>query len=208
MSATQAASEKRFVDRIRAALADPAEEAHWHRRLASLAEREGLLDIAYRTVDSPFGPLLLAATRQGLVRIAFAREDHDAVLTRLATDVSPRMLRTESRLDDVARQLDDYFAGRRRAFDLPVDLRLAHGFRRSVLTHLRDIPYGKTLSYARVAELARSPRAARAVAGACSHNPVPLVVPCHRVVRGDGTIGEYLGGVEAKQALLAMEAAA
>ena len=167
----------------------------------------GLLDVAYRTVDSPLGPLLLAATVDGVVRVAFAAEDHDEVLARLAADVSPRILRYPARLDDAARQLDEYFAGRRRGFDVPVDLRLAHGFRRDVLAHLREIPFGATESYATVARAAGSPKAVRAVGTACATNPIPLVVPCHRVVRSDGTIGQYRGGVEAKRTLLALESA-
>jgi methylated-DNA-[protein]-cysteine S-methyltransferase len=179
-----------------------------HARLAEQAEREGLLDVAYRTVDSPFGPLLVAATPEGLVRVAFDREDHDAVLSQLATAISPRILRTASRTDDVARQLDEYFGGRRRRFDVPLDLRLVRGFRRAVIAHLPDIPYGSTESYADVARAAGNPAAVRAVGSACSHNPVPLVVPCHRVVRSDGSYGQYLGGPETKAALLTMEAAA
>jgi methylated-DNA-[protein]-cysteine S-methyltransferase len=202
-----ATDEESIIDRLRSAFTDTGNEARLTSRLAALAEREGLLDVAYRTVDSPFGPLLLAATAEGLVRLAFHRENHDAVLARLAADVSPRILRTPRRLDDAARQLDQYFAGQRRAFDLLVDLRLARGFRRSVLAHLRDIPYGTTQSYATVAQAAGNPSAIRAAASACSHNPVPLVVPCHRVVRSDGTIGAYLGGAEAKRALLALEGA-
>ncbi len=163
------------------------------------AERDGLLDVAYRTVDSPLGPLLLAATTAGLVRVAFEGEGHDAVLAALAGAVSPRVLPPRRRLDATARQLDEYFAGRRRAFDVPVDLRLAHGFRRDVLVHLRDIPYGTTESYAIVARAAGSPNAVRAAGTACATNPVPLVVPCHRVVRSDGSIGQYRGGVEAKR---------
>ena len=178
-----------------------------HGRLAALAERQGLLDVSYRTIDSPLGPLLLAATGKGLVRVAFNREDHESVLSRLASDISPRILRTPRRLDEAARQLEEYFAGKRRAFTLPIDLQLAHGFRRSVLLRLRDIPYGETQSYTAVAKAAGNPSAVRAAASACSHNPLPLVVPCHRVVRSDGTLGKYLGGPEAKHALLAMEAA-
>lgn len=164
-------------------------------------------DIAHRSVDSPFGPLLLAATTRGLVRVAFEREDHGAVLAALAS-VGPLRARSSRRADDAARQLDQYFAGQRRDFELPVDLRLVRGFRRTVLGHVRDIAYGATESYAQVASAAGNPRAVRAVGSACSHNPVPLVVPCHRVVRRDGTIGDYLGGSEVKAALLAMEAAA
>ena len=179
-----------------------------HARLVREAEDTGLLDVAYRTVDSPIGSLLLAATPAGLVRVAFDREDHDAVLAELATDISPRLLRAAGRLDQAAGQLDEYFAGRRRVFTVAVDLQLARGFRRAVLTHLQAIPYGATESYARVAVASGNPTAVRAAASACSHNPVPLVIPCHRVVRTDGTIGGYRGGVDAKRSLLAMESAA
>ncbi len=191
---------------IPAATDDEADELR--ARLARRADQEGLLDIAYRTVDSPIGPLLVAASTVGLVRVAFEREDHDAVLARLAIVISPRILRSSRRTDDVARQLDEYFAGRRRRFDVPVDLQLVRGFRREVISHLREIAYGSTESYATVAKAAGHPTAVRAVGSACSHNPVPVVVPCHRVVRSDGTIGQYLGGTEVKAALLAMERAA
>jgi methylated-DNA-[protein]-cysteine S-methyltransferase len=198
-------ADKQIIDRVTRGFSGSFEAEH--DRLAALAERQGLLDVACRTIDSPLGPLLLAATADGLVRVAFSREDHDAVLTRLASDVSPRILRAPRRLDKAARQLDEYFAGKRRAFTVPVDLRLARGFRRSVLEHLREIPYGRPESYTAVARAAGNPSAVRAAAGACSHNPLPLVVPCHRVVRSDGSFGEYLGGPEAKRALLTMEAA-
>ena len=174
-------------------------------RLVADAERTGLLDVAYRTLDSPFGPLLVAATADGVIRIAFEREDHDVVLGALAERVSPRILRAPGRLDETARQLEQYFAGDRRSFDVPLDLRLARGFRRTVLDHLRSIPYGGTESYARVAAASGSPAAVRAVGTACATNPVPLVVPCHRVVRSDGALGQYLGGAEAKRALLDLE---
>ena len=204
-------TEKQVVDRLAQGFADPSAafdpDGSVHGRLAALAERRGLLDVSYRTIDSPLGPLLLAATPKGLVRVAFSREDHDSVLSRLAIDVSPRILRTPRRLDRAARQLEEYFARKRRAFTVPVDLQLARGFRRSVLVHLRDIPYGATQSYTEVAKAAGNASAVRAAASACSHNPLPLVVPCHRVVRSDGSVGEYLGGPEAKRALLAMEAA-
>ncbi len=179
-----------------------------HTRLAAEAESDGLLDVAYRTVDSPVGPLLLAATPQGVVRIGFPTFDPDEVLQELATRVSPRVLRAPARLDRVATELDEYFAGRRRVFDVPVDLRLATGFRLGVLHHLPQIGYGQTESYAEVARAAGSPRAVRAVGTACALNPVPLVVPCHRVVRSDGSIGQYAGGPEVKQMLLNLEAAA
>lgn len=175
--------------------------------LASVADRDGLLDVAYRELDSPYGPLLLASTPAGLVRLAFAIEDHDAVLGELAAAVSPRILRQPARLDAVSRELDEYFAARRRTFTAPVDLQLAHGFRYEVLLHLRSVPYGATTSYTELAAASGSPAAVRAVGSACARNPVPLLVPCHRVVRRDGTIGDYRGGTEMKRALLAMEAA-
>lgn len=179
-----------------------------HERLVVAATEVGILDVAYRIVDSAVGPLLLAATNEGLVRVAYAVEDHDAVLGQLAERVSPRLLRAPARLDTVVRQVEEYFAGRRVAFDLPLDLQLAHGFRRTVLTHLRGIGYGDTASYRAIAVAAGSPGAVRAVGTACAKNPLPVVVPCHRVVRSDGEIGQYVGGIAAKQALLSLESAA
>jgi methylated-DNA-[protein]-cysteine S-methyltransferase len=181
---------------------------HLTARLARAADDAGLLDVAVATADSPVGPLLLAATPAGLVRVAYAREDHDAVLQSLADRISPRVLRAPARLDAVVRQLDEYFAGRLRAFDLPLDLRLSGGFRRAVLTHLRKVAYGTTASYAALATAAGSPRAVRAVGSACATNPLPVVVPCHRVVRSDGALGGYVGGPAAKRTLLELEAAA
>jgi methylated-DNA-[protein]-cysteine S-methyltransferase len=178
-----------------------------HARLAEAANKAGLLDVAYRVVDSPFGPLLLAATEIGLVRVAYAREDHDRVLEQLATRISPRVLRAPARLDPAARELDEYLSGRRTSFDLSLDFQLATGFRRTVLMHLPDIGYGSTASYAALALAAGNPKAVRAVGTACATNPLPLVVPCHRVVRSDGTIGQYVGGPEVKRTLLNLEAA-
>ena len=189
----------------------PVEESDVDRlrgRLAAAAEAEGILDVAYRTVDTPVGPLLLAATEQGLVRVAYPNQGHDAVLQELADRISPRVLHAPARLDPVVRQLDDYFAGRRRRFDVPLDWRLSTGFRSTVLHHLAaDVDYGRTASYAALAALAGNPRAVRAVGTACATNPLPVVVPCHRVVRSDGAIGNYAGGVEAKRTLLDLEAA-
>jgi methylated-DNA-[protein]-cysteine S-methyltransferase len=179
-----------------------------HQRLSAAAQADGILDIAYRTVDTPVGTLLLAATDAGLVRVAYASEDHDTVLRTLSDRISPRVLHAPARLDATARELDEYFAGRRHSFDLPLDWQLAHGFRRTVLTHLTDIGYGRTASYAAVAQLAGSPKAVRAVGTACATNPLPIVVPCHRVVRSDGSMGGYLGGVDAKRTLLTLEASA
>lgn len=178
-----------------------------HDRLAASAAADGVLDVAYRTLDTPAGTLLLAATDRGLVRVAWASEGHDQVLETLATRLSPRILNAPTRLDPVARELDEYFAGRRREFDLPLDFSLSTGFRRVVLGCLTDIAYGRTASYAVVAAAAGSPRAFRAVGTACRTNPLPVVVPCHRVIHADGSIGEYLGGPEAKRMLLDLEAA-
>lgn len=179
-----------------------------HARLSDDAAAEGLLDVAYRTLDSPVGPLLLAATEDGLLRVAYAREDHDRVLKTIADQVSPRILNAPARLDRTAAEIEEYFAGQRHAFDLRLDLRLSHGFRREVLTRLPQIAYGTTASYANVAGAVGSPKAVRAVGSACATNPLPVVVPCHRVVRADGSAGGYVGGAEAKQTLLDLEAAA
>jgi methylated-DNA-[protein]-cysteine S-methyltransferase len=193
-----------------APLAEVDEEAQrrLRARLAAAADAAGILDVAYRTLDTPVGTLLLAATERGLVRVAYPREGHDRVLEQLAERVSPRLLRAPARLDPIARQLEEYFVKRRRRFDLPLDFLLAHGFRRTVLDHLTEIGYGQTASYAAVAAAAGAPKAVRAVGSACATNPLPVVVPCHRVVRSDGSIGQYAGGSEAKRALLALEAAA
>jgi methylated-DNA-[protein]-cysteine S-methyltransferase len=179
-----------------------------HSRLVSDADGAGVLDIAYRTLDTPVGALLLAATEQGLVRVAFEREDFDAVLESLAARVSARILNAPTRLDAAARQVDEYFAGTRRGFSVPLDWRLSSGFRRLVLEHLAGIGYGSTETYTEVALAAGSPRAVRAVGTACATNPLPIVVPCHRVLRSDGSLGGYLGGLDAKTTLLRLEAAA
>ncbi|MDQ0102759.1 methylated-DNA-[protein]-cysteine S-methyltransferase [Paenarthrobacter nicotinovorans] len=182
--------------------------ADLHARLALDAQLTHTLDIAYRTVDSPVGKLLLAATDRGIIRVAFELENHDSVLQLLADTVSPRILEAPTRLDDAARELEEYFAGTRRDFDLILDFRLSRGFRLNVLRHLPRIPYGNTASYAQVAKAAGSPNAVRAVGTACATNPLPVIVPCHRVVKSDGSFGGYLGGPEAKRALLTLEAAA
>ena len=197
------------TDNVFAALpeTDPGAQLRLQARLAASAADAGILDVAYRTLDSPVGTLLLAATEKGLVRVAYASQDHDAVLAELADRVSPRVLRAPGRLDVAAHEIEEYFAGRRHLFDLPLDLRLSSGFRRTVLDHLSDIGYGTTASYAAVAASAGNPKAVRAVGTACAMNPLPVVVPCHRVVRSDGTMGQYAGGTDAKRALLALEAA-
>jgi methylated-DNA-[protein]-cysteine S-methyltransferase len=185
---------------------DPDHLQRLHARLEKDAQASDLLDIAYRTLDSAVGPLLLAATPRGLVRVAFANEGRDSVLQALSLRISPRMLEAPARLDPIARQLDEYFAGRRRRFDVAVDWTLSHGFRRTVLEHLNtDVAYGTTASYATLARLAGSPKAVRAVGTACATNPTPIVVPCHRVIRSDGAVGSYRGGPVAKRALLDLE---
>ena len=187
---------------------DAATLARLHRELEQAAEREGLLDVAYRTVDSPVGTLLLAATPRGLVRVAYDVEGHDRVLETLASQLSSRVLRAPGRLDAAARELEEYFGGQRRSFGLPLDTSLSTGFRRLVQQYLPSIGYGQTRSYGQVAELVGNPRAARAVGTACATNPLPVVVPCHRVLRNDGTPGGYVGGAAAKTTLLSLEAAA
>lgn len=179
-----------------------------HRRLEREAQQADILDVAYTTIDSPLGKLLLAATPKGLVRVAYASEDHDKVLENLAEKLSPRILRAPKRLDVVAREIDEYFAKHRQVFDVTLDLSLSRGFRQLVQTHLPEIGYGQTCSYRDMAELVGNPKAVRAVGTACATNPLPIVVPCHRVLRTDGTLGGYIGGLAAKTALLNLEAAA
>ena len=180
--------------------------ARLHDQLVSAAEADRLLDVAYRTVDSPVGALLLAATDQGLVRVAYQIESHDQVLQTLSERVSPRILHAPRELDQVARQLAEYFQGERRDFVLPLDFRLARGFRREVLARLVMIDYGQTETYGQVAKATGHPRAVRAVGTACATNPLPVIVPCHRVLRSDGKLGGYVGGLHTKAALLSLEA--
>ena len=187
--------------------ADGSGLARLHQRLERDADSAGVLDVAYRTIDTPVVALLLAATTAGLVRVAYDVEGHDTVLAGLSTRISPRLLRAPGRLDSAARQIDEYFAKRRTVFEVPVDLRLAEGFRRNVIEHLRGIGYGHRESYAAVAAAIGNPRAVRAVGTACAHNPLPVVIPCHRVVRSDGSTGQYVGGPLAKSTLLDLEAA-
>jgi methylated-DNA-[protein]-cysteine S-methyltransferase len=184
---------------------DPALLARLHDRLEARAIGDDAPDVHYRTVDSPVGTLLIAATEAGVARVAFEREGEEAVLQSLADRIGPRVLRTPARLDDAARWFDGYFAGARDPFGLPIDTRLARGFRLEVLGHLRDVGYGQRISYARLAAETTSPKAVRAVGTACATNPLPLVIPCHRVTRSDGSVGAYLGGPETKVRLLALE---
>jgi methylated-DNA-[protein]-cysteine S-methyltransferase len=176
------------------------------------AERDGLIDVAYAEIDSPFGELLVAQTGRGIVKLALPSHrghtlSRDEILEELAAKVSPRVLESPTRLDEARRELDAYFEGRRHEFELPVDWRLARGFSDKVLHQVARIPYGKTLSYGEVARKAGNPRAVRAAGTACGRNPVPLIVPCHRVVQASGKLGDYGGGPEMKRALLSLEGA-
>jgi methylated-DNA-[protein]-cysteine S-methyltransferase len=167
---------------------------------------EGLLDVAYATVDSPLGPLVVAATPRGLVRLAYTgSRDEGEVVEDLAGKLSPRILEAPERLDDVRRQLDEYFEGRRVDFEVTIDWSLTHGFTGKVLRQTARIGYGKTSTYAEVAGRAGSPRAVRAAGNALGSNPIPVVVPCHRVLRTGGALGGYTGGVERKEFLLRLE---
>jgi methylated-DNA-[protein]-cysteine S-methyltransferase len=175
-------------------------------RIAERARAEGLEDVAYVTEDSPLGRLLLAVTPRGLVKVSYLDvSPEEKVLADIAARVSPRMLEDPAALDDVRRQLDDYFAHRRREFDLPLDRSLMAGFGRRVLDRTAKIPYGQVATYGDVARDIGSPRAARATGNALGANPIPIVVPCHRVVRAGGVIGNYGGGPERKAQLLDLE---
>ena len=176
-----------------------------HDRFVATATADGFVDVTYRTVDSPIGSLLLATTDTGLVRVAFAGEDHERVLQQLADRVSPRVLRHPARLDDTAHQLDEYFAGRRHAFDLAIDWELTHGFTRRVLQSTARIPFGELGTYRSVATRAGNAAAVRAAGNALGANPMPIVVPCHRIVRTGGALGGYTGGVQRKEFLLTLE---
>lgn len=174
-------------------------------RLAERAAAEGLIDVSYRLVDSPVGQLLLAATEHGIVRVAFALEDFDAVLGSMAEKIGVRVLHRAAPLDVAAMQLDEYFAHSRTGFELPLDHRLSSGYRLEVQLALPGIAYGHTASYKEMAEATGRPTAVRAVGSACATNPLPIVVPCHRVLRSDGSLGGYLGGLDAKKVLLELE---
>ena len=174
-------------------------------RLARGAAEEGLLDVAYTTADSPFGQLLLAQTPKGLVRVGLPNQNAEELLDELATKVSPRVLEAPAQLDETRRELDLYFDGKLDRFELPLDWRLSNGFRLRVLRAINRIPYGQTRSYTEMATKAGNERAVRAAGSACGSNPIPLVVPCHRVLRTSGALGGYGGGLPMKQGLLEME---
>ena len=195
----------RIEDRLREAALDLPTDAP---TVADRAAAEGLLDVAYASVDSPLGPLVVAATPRGLVRVSYSEfRGEDEVLEELARRVSPRVLEAPAKLDPVRRELDDYFEGRREDFDVPIDWSYLAGFTREVLRATAKIPFGGVSTYAGVAEAAGSPRAVRAAGNALGSNPMPVVVPCHRVLRTGGSLGGYTGGLERKEFLLRLEGA-
>jgi methylated-DNA-[protein]-cysteine S-methyltransferase len=178
------------------------------RRALERANAQGLVDVAYKRIDSPIGSLLIANTEVGLVMVGFAEGDPDAMLATLAERVSPRVLELPSRLDPVHRELDEYFSGRRQRFELSIDWKLVRaGFSRAILEATARIPYGSRSTYRDVAAAAGNPRASRAAGNALGANPVPVVVPCHRVLKSDGSLGGYAGGPALKERLLAIEGA-
>ncbi|HEV2769864.1 MAG TPA: methylated-DNA--[protein]-cysteine S-methyltransferase [Solirubrobacteraceae bacterium] len=175
--------------------------------LIERAGAEALLDVAYAPVDTPLGPLIAAATARGLVRLAYERDNggRDAILDGLAARLSPRILEAPERLDASRRELDEYFTGARTRFDLPLDWALVAPFGRRILDATAAIPFGGTRTYAEVATIAGNPRAHRAAGNALGANPIPIVVPCHRVVRTGGGLGGYAGGLDRKEELLRLE---
>ena len=201
---------KSIEDRLRrrddtAGMAERAARAA--RALTQRASREGLVDIAYGWVDTPFGLMLAAATEDGLLRLGFHEERVDLTRADLARKVSPRILQDERGLETIRRQLGEYFEGRRKAFDMPIDRQLIHGFHRQVLDVTERIPYGEVSTYGEVAGRAGNPRASRAAGNALGSNPIPIVIPCHRVVRTGHGLGGYGGGLHIKQMLLDLEGA-
>ncbi len=196
----------RLEDRLREAAGALVAPSFDGQGFATRAVEEGLADVAYTHADSPLGPLLLAATPRGLACIAYLDfRPEDDVLARIAARLSPRVVEAPARLDDTRRQLDDYFGGRRRDFDLPLDWGLVRDFARRVLGQTARIPFGRVATYGEVAAAIGSPGGARATGNALGSNPMPIVVPCHRVVRGGGKLGGYTGGVERKELLLTLE---
>jgi methylated-DNA-[protein]-cysteine S-methyltransferase len=191
---------------LRAGIGPEAEGAA--QRFSERAARDGLAEVAYATFDSPYGEIHIAVTDKGLVSLALPTIDEEDFLMRLAAEVSPRMLELPGRLDEVRRELDEYFAGTRREFDLKLDWRLIRsGFYRSVLRETKKLPFGATSTYGEIAARAGNPRAARAAGTALATNPIPLVIPCHRILRSGGVVGQYGGGPAMKQSLLVAEGA-
>jgi methylated-DNA-[protein]-cysteine S-methyltransferase len=175
--------------------------------LAQRAVQEGLIDVAYGSLDSPLGRLIVAVTPRGVVRISYEGETEEHILAELAAEVSPRVLRAPERTDAVRRELEAYFQRKLRSFDLRIDWSLVHGFTLGVLKATAEVPYGHVATYGAMAASAGSPRAARAAGNALHINPIPIVVPCHRIVPASGGIGKYGGGEERKAFLLSLEGA-
>jgi methylated-DNA-[protein]-cysteine S-methyltransferase len=201
---------ERTLRRAAAEEADAVVRSAASRAAGNLSEESwssGLADVAYGWADSPFGPLLVALTRKGLVRLSYPGPDRDQPLDELARTVSPRVVEFAPAADEVRRQLEEYFDGHRRQFDLPVDLSPVQGFTRRVLRATAAIPFGSLRTYRDVATLAGNPAATRAAGNALGSNPVPIVVPCHRVVRTGGGLGGYTGGLDRKRTLLSLEGA-
>ena len=188
-----------------AATAEPDAAEAAAERFAARAEQEGLVEVAYASADSPFGKVLVAATEHGVVRLNLPAYDADDFLARLSAEISPAILESPARLDPARRELDAYFEGELEEFTVPLDWRLIHGFQDKVLKATAAIPYGETLSYGEVAAEAGNPRAFRAAGTALGRNPLPLLVPCHRVLQSGGKVGNYGGGPEMKKALLKLE---
>jgi methylated-DNA-[protein]-cysteine S-methyltransferase len=174
-------------------------------RLTAAAAAAGVLDVAYTAVDSPVGPLLAAATPRGLIRLAYPDEGQSDVLEHIAAKVSPRIMEAPERLDEVRRELDEYFGAGRKKFEVRIDWRELAGFRRRILQATARIPFGKTITYSQVADKAGNARASRAAGNALGSNPIPIIVPCHRVVRTGGGLGGYTGGLDRKEFLLHLE---
>jgi methylated-DNA-[protein]-cysteine S-methyltransferase len=173
--------------------------------LAAAAADRGLLDVAVGVVESPVGELTLAVTPRGLAYVAFDDEERDELLARFARELSPRVLEHPAATDEVRRQLEEYFGGSRTRFDLKLDRRLMRGIARDVLAATARVPFGRTTTYGAIADRIGRPRASRAVGNALGSNPIPIVVPCHRVLRAGGDVGGYAGGPERKRRLLRLE---
>lgn len=197
--------EDRLERAKRASLGEAA--AQGAARFVKAAERENLVDVVFARVESPFGELLIASTSRGVVQVSLAGYDQSETLEDLASRVSPRIFESARRLDPVRRQLDEYFAGKRKSFDVPLDWQLSHGFALRVLKATARIPYGRVSSYREMAEKAGNVRATRAAGNALGGNAIPIIVPCHRVLRTGGGLGGYGGGLPMKEALLKLEGA-
>ncbi|HYI67781.1 MAG TPA: methylated-DNA--[protein]-cysteine S-methyltransferase [Candidatus Limnocylindrales bacterium] len=202
-----------MTDELERRLADgavgvpPLDLARLRAALARRAAEDGLLDVAYATYDSPLGPLTVVVTPRGLVRLSYPGEGIEPQLQVIAERISPRILESPERTDPVRRQLDQYFDGARHAFDVPIDWRLVSGFAGGVLRATARIPFGSISSYREVAAEAGSPNAYRAAGNALGSNPIPIVVPCHRVLHAGGGLGGYTGGLDRKRYLLRLEGA-